>query len=168
MLASVLAALAQEAAVKALFQLAEGFAALFFNPGEAALHFKAAALYGAVAATAAIAGRAVAGNAFQTQGAGTGGGRGGSSGRSAGSSSASPAALSRQTPNAYISGRDPGVAQLAVSVQTLADKISSMRPSDVVIAASREKRGLIGRMAVEDVKSNSAIGTDLLRRSGAR
>ena len=64
-LAAALATLAAEAAVKAIFQLAEGFAALFFNPAKAAAHFKAAALYGAVTVAAGVAGRAVAGNAFR-------------------------------------------------------------------------------------------------------
>jgi tape measure domain-containing protein len=75
--AQILAAIAQEAAVKAIFQLAEGFAALFIAPPKAAAHFKAAALYGAVAGVAAAAGRAVAGNAFNDKGGGTGTGQGG-------------------------------------------------------------------------------------------
>jgi hypothetical protein len=80
MVAAVLAALAAEAAVKAIFQLAEGFAKLAgFMPGPAALHFKAAALYGAIAVGAAVAGRAVAGSTF-SQGAAAGGGGGASGG----------------------------------------------------------------------------------------
>lgn len=73
-MAAVLAALAAEAAVKAIFQLAEGFAKLAgFMPGSAAVHFKAAALYGAVAIGAGVAGRALAGNASTgTAGAGSG------------------------------------------------------------------------------------------------
>lgn len=78
--AEVLAGVAAQAAVKAIFELAEGFAMLFLNPPAAAAHFKAAALYGAVAGAAAVAGRAVAGNAFQSQGAGAGGGGSTSSG----------------------------------------------------------------------------------------
>jgi len=74
--ASVLAGLAAQAAVKAIFQLAEGFAALFFNPAEAAAHFKSAALFGAVAVAAGAAGRAIAGNAFSGSSAGGGGAAG--------------------------------------------------------------------------------------------
>jgi hypothetical protein len=66
-LAEALASIAAEAAVKAIYQLAEGFAALFFNPAEAAAHFTAAALYGSIAVGAAVAGRAVAGNSFNKQ-----------------------------------------------------------------------------------------------------
>lgn len=63
--ASVLAGLAAQAAVKAIFQLAEGFAALFFNPAEAAAHFQSAGLFFAVAAAAGGAGRAIAGDTFK-------------------------------------------------------------------------------------------------------
>lgn len=79
LLAATLAHLSAEAAVKAVFQLAEGFAALFYNPAEAAAHFTSAALFGSIAAGTAVAGRAVAGDLFkqkpnvggaQTQGSG--------------------------------------------------------------------------------------------------
>lgn len=63
--AEVLASVAAQAAVKAVFELAEGFAALFFNPPAAAAHFTAAALYGSIAGIAALVGRGVAGNSFQ-------------------------------------------------------------------------------------------------------
>lgn len=76
--AQILAGVAQQAAVKAVFELAEGFAALalaFFglpNAGpSAAAHFTAAAIYGGIAGVAAIAGRAVAGDAFKTATGGT-------------------------------------------------------------------------------------------------
>ena len=81
--AGVLAAVAAQAAVKAIFEVAEGFAALarafFGDPkagAEAALHFKSAAIYGAVAAVAGVAGRAIAPSA---------GGGGGSTTAGAGS-----------------------------------------------------------------------------------
>jgi hypothetical protein len=61
----VIAGVAAEAGVKAVFELAEGFASLFLNPPKAAAHFHAAALYGSISAVAAVAGRAIAGNAFQ-------------------------------------------------------------------------------------------------------
>lgn len=69
--AQVIAGVASMAAVKAVFELAEGFAALargfFGNPkafAEAAMHFKSAAIYGAVAGVAALAGRTIAGGSF--------------------------------------------------------------------------------------------------------
>lgn len=89
MVAAVLAGVAAEAAVQAIFELAKGFAALFFNPAEAAAHFTAAALFGSIAGVAAVAGRGIAGDLFKQQGA-AGGGGGGS--RSTSASTTSPAA----------------------------------------------------------------------------
>lgn len=68
-LAQALASIAAESAVRAIFELAAGFAALFFDPGEAAAHFTAAALYGSIAVGAALTGRAIAGKSFQQQSA---------------------------------------------------------------------------------------------------
>lgn len=67
LLAATLAHLAAEAAVKAVFQLAEGFAALFYNPAQAAAHFTSAAIFGSIAGVAAVAGRSVAGDLFKQQ-----------------------------------------------------------------------------------------------------
>lgn len=66
-LAVALASLAKEAAVNAIKELALGFATLFFNPGESAAHFTAAALWGSIAGGAAIAGRSVAGDLFKSK-----------------------------------------------------------------------------------------------------
>jgi hypothetical protein len=72
--AEILAGIAAQAAIKAVFELAEGFAALalaFFglpNAGpSASAHFAAAAIYGSIAGIAAISGRAIAGNSFKDQ-----------------------------------------------------------------------------------------------------
>ncbi|MGI8838663.1 MAG: hypothetical protein ACR2H4_18770, partial [Pyrinomonadaceae bacterium] len=76
--AEILAGIAKQAAIKAVFELAQGFAALalaFFGVPNAGLsagaHFKAAAIYGAIAGIAAIAGRGVAGDAFSQNGSTT-------------------------------------------------------------------------------------------------
>lgn len=68
MTAQILAGVAAQAAVKAIFELAEGLAALAnpFTAWQAPMHFAAAKTYGIVAGVAAIAGRVVAGNAFQS------------------------------------------------------------------------------------------------------
>jgi hypothetical protein len=77
--AEILASVAQQALVKSIFELAEGFAALFLNPAEAAAHFTAAAIYASIGGIAAVTGRAVAGNAFQqSTGKGSSGGPAGS------------------------------------------------------------------------------------------
>lgn len=81
-LATALATIAAESAVQAIKQLAYGFAALAFQDYEAAaLHFGSAALFGSIAGVAALAGRAVAGNAFK-QNTGSAAGRSGASGAS--------------------------------------------------------------------------------------
>lgn len=99
--AEVLAAVAAQATVKAIFELAEGFAMLaltYFtgNPkyaASASAHFVAAATYGAIAGVAAVAGRMVAGNEF-TKGAG--GGSGSDSGQ--GTGQLNPLTLNRNQP----------------------------------------------------------------------
>jgi hypothetical protein len=83
--AQIIASVASMAAVKAVFELAEGFAALarafFGDPtasAEAVWHFKSAATYGIIAGVAAVAGRGVAGNSFnQASGGGSASGSGG-------------------------------------------------------------------------------------------
>lgn len=73
-LATALAAVAAEAAVNAIKELALGFATLFFNPAESAAHFTAAGLWASIGAGSAIAGRAVAGDLFKPANSGAGGG----------------------------------------------------------------------------------------------
>lgn len=70
--AEVIASVASMAAVKAVFELAEGIASLFFAPQKAAAHFLAAKIYGSIALIAGIAGRGLAGNSFAAGGAGAG------------------------------------------------------------------------------------------------
>ena len=68
MAAQIIASVAAQAAVKAIFELAEGFASLALAwvmpsmAGKAAGHFKAAAIYGSVAGIAIAAGAAMAGS----------------------------------------------------------------------------------------------------------
>lgn len=81
LVASVLAGVAAQAAVLAVFELAKGFAALFFNPAEAKAHFIAAALFGSIAVGAGLAGRAIAGDSFKSEtSSATGGSSGGGNG----------------------------------------------------------------------------------------
>jgi hypothetical protein len=171
--AQILAGIAQQAAIKAIFELAEGFAALamsFFgvpNAGPSATaHFIAAGMYGAIAGTAAIAGRAVAGDSFKKDRAGT------SSGTSASSTSnrstSTPATITRTNPDAYMSGSQPEITRLAAAVEKLHSRLDSMRPGDVVTVGIRQKPQIIGNQVVEDNKRNSSIGKNLLKGSGIR
>lgn len=94
-LAAALAAVSAEATVKAIMELAYGFAALALGDPRAALHFKAAALFGAVAVIAGVGGRALAGNSFN-QGAGAGAGAGGGAGQTRTETPPRPIDLERQ------------------------------------------------------------------------
>lgn len=77
LLAEQLAAIAKEAAVNAIKELALGFASLFVNPAKAAGHFTSAALWASLAGGTALVGRAIApsqGGAGGGTGAGASGG----------------------------------------------------------------------------------------------
>lgn len=80
-LAAALASIAAEAAVRAIYELAAGFASLFFNPAEATAHFTAAAIFGSIAVGAALVGRAIAGDSFKKQTATATGGASGTAGQ---------------------------------------------------------------------------------------
>jgi hypothetical protein len=107
LVASILAGVAAQAATLAIMELAYGIAAL--TPwgatiyGPAPFHFKAAALFGAVAAVTALAGRAIAGNSFAP-----GAGGGAESGRNT-SGELNPLNLARNA--------GPGTPQIAPRIQ---------------------------------------------------
>lgn len=116
--AEVAASVAQMAVVKAVYEVAEGLAAvaraIFGDPkagAEAVMHFKAAAAYGIVAGVAAVAGRAIAGNSF-AEGGSSGGGSGGSSG--GGSRGGSGSNNGSSSPIVMGSQRGPDVIHLVV------------------------------------------------------
>jgi len=69
--ASVLKSIAQQALVRAIFELAAGFAMLFTNPGEAGSHFIAAGLFAAAGAVAGAAGMALGKAGGAKKGGGT-------------------------------------------------------------------------------------------------
>lgn len=142
--AQILAGIAQQAAVKAVYELAEGFAMLalaLFGMGtgpSAAAHFQAAAIYGAVAGVAALAGRAVAGDSFKKDGesgqSASNSGNSTTSGNSRSSENLTP--YSRQNENTFVSGRSDTAAAiggLRDEVRALHQKISS-KPSAVIVA----------------------------------
>lgn len=99
--AARLKAVAAEASVEALWQTAQGVGALFWNPGKAAAHFKAAGLAAATAAAAGVAAGSVARTAGVGEQFGLGGGAaaGGIGGGQAGGSAATAGARSRESVN---------------------------------------------------------------------
>jgi hypothetical protein len=167
--------IAMQAGIKAIFEVAEGFAALAnpFLAWTAPLHFKAAATYGIVAGIAGGAGVALGLGARAA-----GGGSGSGSGRSSSSASSTSGQQQQQTvnpysrasDNAYISGHraDPQTAALIKLVTKLEKKIDAASPGDVLTRGVKQRPGLIGRQTVEDVTKNPSLGSTLLRRTGAR
>lgn len=172
--AQIIAGIAQQATVKAVFELAEGFAALargfFGNPAafaEAKAHFTSAAIYGSIAGVAALAGRGVAGNSFQ-QGSGGGGGGGGYSGGSS-YQQAPPSPITRASDNAYYSGTHGTHSRMvADAINRLEQKISSMRPGDVLTAGTKERPGHVIQTAANEARSKPQHAQSLLKASGIR
>jgi hypothetical protein len=182
--AQILASIAQQAAVQAIYELAQGLAVLalaFFgvpNAGPSATaHFAAAAMYGLVAGVTAVAGRGVAGNSMKggaggAKGAGAPGSTGAYSYGGTDSINQHPTPYSRASADAYISGhRDPLVAAIDRNTQaTLAlhKKIDIARPGDVLTRGMDQKPGAVGHQVIKDIGRNAAIGTGMLKAAGQR
>lgn len=172
MVASILSGVAAQSATLAIFHTAMGIAAL--TPwgnvmyGPAAFQFKSAALWAGIAAGTAIGGRAIAGDSFQSGGA-SAAAAGGVGGSSASSGTLQP--FSRASDQAFMSGRSDlsqAVSELSAEVRGLKQKLSGMRPGDVLVAGAREKRGFIGYQVARDIRTNANAGTVLLKNAGFR
>lgn len=162
MTAQVLASLAAEAAAKALYYTAEGIASLFFAPEMAAGFFAAAAIMAAIAGGAALAGRAIAGDSFKKDK------QGGSSGHSSGSSNKqeTPDPYSRVSSTAFYSGRDLAIDRLAKAVDGLQERITSMKPGEVLTRAAQERKGFISQTVAKEIGANAGTGRSIARRMG--
>lgn len=180
-LAQALASIAAESAVRAIFELAKGFAALFLNPAEATAHFTAAALFGSIAVGSALAGRAIAGDSFKREASG---GRAGAVSNTSNEEEERRRAISRQSDGAYSSGNPWQRASarmeqifsetkemLQANTQSnlaFAGAIGSLPAGEVLTRGIAQKPGAIGKAIVEDVGRNSRIGSDLMRATGNR
>ncbi len=181
MTAAVLAGLAAQAFVKALFYTAEGIVALFFDPPLAAGYFTAAAIMAGIAGGAALAGRAIAGDSFKKERGGSGStsdagrtlsGRDGGFGANL---DKNPQTYSRQSENAFMSGQNQAIAELGRAVRELRhtvggldSKIGSMSPGEVMIRATKEKPGFIINQVGREATANAAAGIRLQRATGNR
>jgi tape measure domain-containing protein len=170
MVASVLAGVAAQAATLSIFHVAMGIAAL--TPwgaamyGSPAMHFKAAALWGAVAVGTALAGRALAGDAGKAGGSGSSPSAGASR-----SSSSGLTPISRQNELTFASGRPRegnAFQQAAAAIERLEAKIAAMRPGDVVTVGVKQSPGVIGEAVSRDINRNSSIGAKIARNIGMR
>lgn len=193
--AQIIASVVSMAAVKAIFELAEGFAALargiFGNPkgfAEAALHFKSAAVYGLVAGAAALAGRAVAGNSFNdkqgTASAAVNGGepeprnRDFQNGPQAAVESSSQAA--REGSGGLFGGviaRIEGLQQQTLEVQRqqmllqgqtaqALGRIQSMRHGDALAIGAAENPAAVGQAVINHSNSDGQFNEDMQRNLG--
>jgi len=178
MVASVLAGVAAQAATLSIFHLAMGLVAL--TPWGAAMygpatnHFIASAIWGGIAAGAAIGGRAIAGNSFKS-----GSGKGSSAGAS-GSSNLSPerdlTPYTRASATAYMSGGRydemrslrQTLDRLDTQITKFNEKVDSAKPGDVFIRGMKANRGAVGEQVAADIRSNSATGTKIGRAIGIR
>lgn len=162
--AATLAQIAAQAAVKAIFYTAEGIAALFLDPPAAAGFFGAAALMASIAVGSGLAAHAIAGDSFKK------------GSKSSGGSSAhnnidkNPTPYTRSSNDAYVSGRreDNHTLFVAQAIDRLNAKLDAMSPGDVLTTGMREKRGVIGKQVVQDLRSNGTLGLALRKVSGGR
>ena len=169
MVASVLAGVAAQAATLAVFHLAMGIVAL--TPWGAAMygsptnHFIAAAMWGGIAAGAAIGGRALAGNSGKGS---VSGGASYSSGGSGSTSQANMSPMSRASSTAFFSGRDTSTDRLTRAIENFNAKVDAAKPGDVFIRGMKASRGAVGQQVVADIRTNARTGTDLGRSLGIR
>jgi hypothetical protein len=159
MTAQILASAAQESAVLAIIETAKGFAALFLNPGEAAAHFTAAALFASVAGATAIAGRAIAGNAFkQNQG-----GAESAPSRDVTSEGYGGNRFSRDT---YASGNgNPKAVEFLL--QQINNKLQPVNGDTLVVGAIKRNPQAVGSAAVQSINQNDQLSRRLGQRIAA-
>jgi tape measure domain-containing protein len=159
--ASIISGIAVEAGIKAIFQVAEGFAALAtYQPVKAANHFAAAKVYGVVAGVAA----------------GVGIGIGAAGGLSSGKKEDQSAAPDYQTSNFsnvqssqnFGTGSNTATVQLAAAVNGLNQRINSMSPGDVLTTGAQQKRGFIASTAVNEMKTSPSNRRGMNQVLGAR
>jgi len=172
--AQILAGIAQQAAVQAVFQLAEGFAKLamaYFgvpNAGPSATaHFIAAGIYGSIAGVAAVAGRAVAGNSFsQAAGASTGGNTGVGQGQSQNNNYTTAFGGYGSPLNNLIERQTVVLSQVEETVHQFNTKVTTMPPDHVVaLGAAGASRDI--RDAYEsELSSDPAATENFMRRAG--
>lgn len=127
-LTATLQGIAQEAAVQAIFELAKGVATSFVNPAEAATHFAAAGLYGAVAAAAGAGGAAIGGG---------GGGRASAAGAGAGATT--PAGYG--TPARTGGGEDGPAPTVIINVTGLMSEADTGRTIADALGAAKKQYG---------------------------
>ncbi|MEO8647991.1 MAG: hypothetical protein ABI539_02375, partial [Acidobacteriota bacterium] len=171
MLSATAFSIASQAAIKSVFEAAEAaaaFARYDFYAGS--MHVAAGSLYASVAVIAAGAGlafglgaRALGGGSKKSSGGGS------PSNRDSSASTqrpTNPDPYSRTSGNAFTSGRDRAIDELTSTIAGLNQKISGMKPGDVLVVGASQQRGFIGRTVVKEIGSNASIGVAINRTLG--
>lgn len=178
MTGSIIAGVASQAGVKAIFEVAEGLAAAAsfpLNPDglrQAAMHYAAAKTYGIVALGATAVGAGI----------GAAGGLGGKKDKSSSNSSQNPSEYFqndkdsrsmnylRQSQNSssgfqQVSSRlEERINGLSGSIDKLEGRIGSVTPGDMLTNGIRQKRGLITETVTKELGKNSTAVSVLGRR----
>jgi hypothetical protein len=136
--------------------------------GPAAAQFKAAALFGVVAALAGAAGRAIAGNSF-SQGSGTGAGAG--AGGEASNQNTNSVFVRGASSNLNVSSgnqtRDNELSAMRATLQDLSDSMRTFktaRPGEILQQGVREERGLVSQTLIQEIGTDH----DLMERTQRR
>jgi tape measure domain-containing protein len=155
--AQVLASLAAEATIKALYYTAEGFAWLFVNPAKASGYFTAAGIMAGVAGASAIAGRALAGSANK------GGQFSQQQNRDVTSEGYSGNRFSRDT---YASGNgNPKAVEFLL--QQINNKLQPVNGDTLVVGAIKRNPQAVGSAAVQSINQNDQLSRRLGQRIAA-
>lgn len=179
MTASIIAGVASQAGVKAIFEVAEGLAAAAnpFTAWQAPIHFAAAKTYGLVALGAVAVGAGI----------GAAGGLGGRKDKSSGGND------SKQNPSEYFSGNNSDdrsmnylrqsqnsqadrqnmilgdkINQFVSAVETFDKKVNSTKPGDVFVAGANQNRGIFAERTTQEIGRNSTAAGQMGRRLGMK
>lgn len=180
--AGAIAGIAAQSLVKAIFETAEGFAALArFDPAAAALHFKAAGIYALVGAAAGGIAAAIGGGGGA--GAGAGGGAGSQSAsqfqppqRDLRASEGSPFPDDferlRQAVGARVDEGDTGpfgiFKKLDETLDRFAQKFQPASPGDVLIAGVGQRPDVIATAVVDEQVRDAGFIRELATNLGVQ
>jgi hypothetical protein len=170
MTASIIAGVASQAGVKAIFEVAEGLAALA-NPAtayQAPIHFAAAKTYGMVALGAVAVGAGI----------GLAGGLGGKKDKNGNDSGRNPSEYFqndskninylRESQNSPLERSNQmlgeKMTQFSNAVETFDQKVNSQKTGEVFVAGAKANPGFMSRTVLSDLTKNSTLKNEYGRR----
>jgi hypothetical protein len=163
--ADIIASIAVQSIVKAIFEVAEGFAALAqipFDPTagyRASMHFHAAAIYATVGAAAAVTGLAI----------GAAGGLGGGGGASAAAGGGGFGGDSTAAPGTVTINQGGGTTLgILLSINDHLSNLTTASPGDVVTRGAEQNPMVIGQANNEAARRDGTVSREFLQISGLR